>query len=67
MKKLWANLKKVKEKQWKLIVPPLVALVVFGGALMGYEIDALSLTEKLTAFISGAALILGIFMNPDKK
>jgi hypothetical protein len=67
MKKLWENLKKVNQKELKLIVPSLVALIVFVGALMGYEINALTLTEKIMAGISGAALILGIFANPDKK
>jgi uncharacterized membrane protein len=67
MKKLWENLKKVKQKDLKLIIPSLVALIVFAGALMGFEIDAMSLEQKLTAFVSGAALVLGVFANTDKK
>lgn len=67
MKKFIANIKKLKEKDLKLIITPLVALIVFSAALMGFEVDALKTEQVITMGISFIFMLIGFLKNPDKK
>jgi hypothetical protein len=67
MKKFIANVKRLKEKDLRLIITPIVALIVFSAALMGFEVDALRMEQIITMAISFIFMLIGFLKNPDKK